>query len=200
MVPQFMASRVRRTIEGTSPALRAAIAGVLAVLVLSALSPPGSAIANGAATEVFRGRQAGYEMALGVLPDPPKLGHVHFSVTLADAETSVAIDDAEVTIVAHDEAGEPTYQARALNTPQEPLFYEANITFKAWGSYGLEVSVDSPGLGPTVFSVPLEIEPQSIAAAPEGSLVFLGLFLVLVGGAVYVWYSARRQRRRSQSA
>ena len=132
-------------------------------------------------------------MGLAVLPYPPKVGHVHFSITLSDAETSLDVTDAEVTIVANDEGGEPTYQARALNTPQEPRFYTTNISFRAAGSWSLEVRVDSPRLGATTFSVPMEVEIQSIAAAPEGTLVFIGLMVVLVGGATYVWYSARRR-------
>ena len=132
-------------------------------------------------------------MGLAVLPYPPKVGHVHFSITLSDVETSSDVTDAEITIVANDEGGEPAYQALALNTPQEPRFYEANISFRAAGSWSLEVRVDSPRLGATTFSVPMEVEIQSIAAAPEGTLVFIGLMIVLVGGATYVWYSARRR-------
>ena len=190
-----MASRVKSRSQGPGSAGRQAgvVAAAVALLTVLALGLPDSAQAQVEATEIFRHRQGGYEMGLAVLPYPPKVGHVHFSITLSDVETSSDVTDAEITIVANDEGGEPAYQALALNTPQEPRFYEANISFRAAGSWSLEVRVDSPRLGATTFSVPMEVEIQSIAAAPEGTLVFIGLMIVLVGGATYVWYSARRR-------
>ena len=190
-----MASRVKSRSQGPGSAGRQAgvVAAAVALLTALALGLPDSAQAQVEATEIFRHRQGGYEMGLAVLPYPPKVGHVHFSITLSDVETSSDVTDAEITIVANDEGGEPAYQALALNTPQEPRFYEANISFRAAGSWSLEVRVDSPRLGATTFSVPMEVEIQSIAAAPEGTLVFIGLMIVLVGGATYVWYSARRR-------
>ncbi len=190
-----MASRVKSRSQGPSSAGRQAgvVAAAVALLTALALGLPDSARAQVEAKEIFRHRQGGYEMGLAVLPYPPKVGHVHFSITLSDVETSSDVTDAEITIVANDEGGEPAYQALALNTPQEPRFYEANISFRAAGSWSLEVKIDSPRLGATTFSVPMEVEIQSIAAAPEGTLVFIGLMIVLVGGAAYVWYSARRR-------
>ena len=195
-----MASRGKSRSEGPGSAGRQAgvVAAAVALLTALALGLPDSARAQVEATEIFRHRQGGYEMGLAVLPHPPKVGHVHFSITLSDVETSSDVTHAEITIVANDEGGEPAYQALALNTPQEPRFYEANISFRAAGSWSLEVSVDSPRLGATTFSVPMEVEVQSIAAAPEGTLVFIGLMVVLVGGAAYVWYSARRRTQQSE--
>ena len=167
---------------------------VLALLAVVSLGLAGGVEGSGP-TEVFRHRQGGYEMALSVLPYPPKVGHVHLSVTLRDVAQASDVTDAEVTIVANDEAGEPTYQVRALNTPQEPLFYVGNIIFKAAGSWTMEVRVDSPELGPMSFEAPLEVEVQSIEASRGGALLFAGVLAVLVGGAAYVWYSAKRRQQ-----
>ena len=140
-------------------------------------------------------------MGLAVLPYPPKVGHVHFSITLSDAETSLDVTDAEVTIVANDEGGEPTYQARALNTPQEPRFYDDEHQLQGSGKLVTGGEGRQPRSGRhDLQRVPLEIEMQSIAAAPEGTLVFIGLMIVLVGGATYVWYSARRRTQGAYEA
>ena len=57
------------------------------------------------------------------------------------------------------------------------------------------IQVRSERLGEATVEVPLKIEEQRITPGSSGTWVFLGLLVVLAGGATYVWYSARRQRR-----
>ena len=96
-----MASRVKSRSQGPGSAGRQAgvVAAAVALLTVLALGLPDSAQAQVEATEIFRHRQGGYEMGLAVLPYPPKVGHVHFSITLSDVETSSDVTDAEITIV-----------------------------------------------------------------------------------------------------
>ena len=66
----------------------------VAVAVLAALAmvaTAGPAWAGGDVAEIFRGRAGAYEITVGVLPEEPALGRVHFSVTVSDAETSQPI-------------------------------------------------------------------------------------------------------------
>ena len=171
-------------------------------LLLSALSaiallvPAGLALANGSGVEIFRGRDGSYEVAVSILPADPVIGTVHFSIIPLDASTSLPVTDAEVTIVAHDEGGEPRFRARALNTPDSPQFYDANITFDSAGAWTLLVEVRNDDLGEAAVTVPLRVEERALTPGAAGSLVLLGAVVVLVGGALYIWFDIRRRRAR----
>ena len=174
----------------------------MAVVVLAAaiaLASSASVSADGQAVEIFRDRAGPYDVVVGVRPETPRVGPVHFSITLTDAATSLQVSDAEVTIIANDELGQPTFQARALNTPKSPQLYEANISFESAGAWTVQVQVLNARLGPAAFSFPLAVEPLSIGPESGGALVLLGVIVVLIGGASYVWYGARRQRRKGPS-
>ena len=170
----------RRTVSATAVAI---------LFAVMALASSASVSADGDVVEVFRDRAGPYEVVVGVLPETPRVGPVHFSITLTDAATSLLVNEAEITIVASDELGQPAYQTRALNTPRSPQSYEANISF----------GVLTARLGPATFSFPLEVDVLSIAPVTGGALVLLGVIIVLIVGTLYVWYSARRQRRRGRA-
>ena len=175
---------------------------LMAVVILAtamALGSSATASAHGDAVEIFRDRAGPYDVVVGVLPETPRVGPVHFSITLTDTATSLQVNDAEVTIIANDERGRPTFQARALNTPQSPQLYEANISFESAGVWTVEVQVLTARLGLTTFSFPIDVGPLAIGPVTGGAVVLLGVIVVLIGGASYVWYSARRQRRKGRS-
>jgi len=155
--------------------------------------------ADGHALEIFRDQAGPYEVTVSVQPVMPRVGPVHFLVTLTDAATALQANDAKVTILASHEPTQLAYWTRALNTPQSPQLYEANISFQAAGVWTLEVEVLTDGLGPATFSVPLEVDVLAITPATGGALVLLGVVVILVGGSAFIWYSARRQRRKGQA-
>ena len=176
-------------------AVNALLVALGLLVALTAAMPIGRASANGGAAEIFRGRAGSYEIVVAILPEKPVVGTVHFSVTLRDIRTSEPVTDAEVDIVAHDPSGQPMYQARALNTPGSPQRYEANISFESPGTWTLAVAVQSERLGSGEVTVPLEVEERAIGPGQVGSVVWLVVVAVLVGGAVYVWHSSRRAQR-----
>lgn len=172
------------------------VLGALVLLgALLTLAPFESVSANGHAVEIFRGNEGSYEIIVRILPEEPVVGTVHFSITPLDAVTLLPVTDSEILIVANDSGGEPTYQARALNTPKSPQDYEANISFESAGRWTLEIEVKSDDLGEATVTVPLNVGKQSIPPSGWGAIVLLAVVAVLVGGAIYVWHSGRRQRR-----
>ena len=164
-------------------------------LALAAALGLGTIWANGGAVEIFRGNQGPYELVVGVLPEEPAVGTVHLSVTPLDALSSRIVTDAEILVVANDPEGDPTYQARALNTPASPQVYETNITFESPGAWTLLVTVENQALGQTTFTIPLAIAPPAIPSGRSGTYVFVGIMVVLIAGGLWVWHSGRRQRR-----
>ena len=159
------------------------------------MAEAGPLSANGGTLEIFRGRGGSYEVVVGILPERPVVGTVHFSITPLDVSSSLPVTDAQILIIASDPRGEPTYQTRALNTPDSPQYYEANITFESPGRWELLVEVQSDQLGETTVTVPLELGEPPFTPSAAGAVVFFVLVLVLIGGSVYVWHSGRRQRR-----
>ena len=172
---------------------------ITAFAALLLLQPAGQLFGNGDTVEIYRGRQGSYEIIVGILPGEPRLGTVHFSITPLDFATLLPVADAEIIIVAKDQQGMPIYQARALNTPEFPQYYDANITFESAGFWTMVVDVSEDELGEATVQIALAVEVQSIGAGKYGGLVFLIVFLVLIGGALYVWYSSRRLRRKTDS-
>ena len=156
---------------------------------------PRPAAANGGAVEIFRAKEGRYEIIVGIQPERPVVGSVHISVTPLDASTSLVVTGAVVVIVAHDERDKPVYQARAVNVPSAPQYYDANITFETPGAWTLMLSVRSQKLGEVTVLVPLTVRERPIPPGMAGTVVLLVVVAILVGGVLYVWRSARRRPR-----
>ena len=156
--------------------------------------------ANGDSVEIYRGRGGAYEITVGVLPEDTAVGAVHFSVTISDAQTSRPVTDAEVTLVALNDSGREVYQARAVNTPIQPVYYDANITFESAGAWTIRVDVETPELGQGSVDVPLEVREPLLTPGTAGTFLFLGVIVVLVGGGIYVWRASKRALRDRDTA
>ena len=150
---------------------------------------------NGESFEIYEGRAGAYTITVGVLPEDTAVGAVHFSVTISDTETSRPITDAEVTLVALNDAGREVYQARALNTPVQPVYYDANITFESAGAWTIRVDVDSHDLGQASVDVPLQVREPALTPGATGTLLFFAVIAVLVGGGIYIWRASKRALR-----
>ena len=178
----------------TAAILVSVIAMLAWAMAAAWVTGPVSAQAEVEPRELFRGRSGPYEIIVGILPNLPLVGTIHFLVTAIDTSTRENVADARVLIVAIDEDGVPSQQSLAVNTPRSPDFYEANLTFEDPGKWNLRVDVTSERLGEASFDVPLEVRPKNRSAAPSGTILFTGVVLVLVVGTLYLWYSARRSR------
>ena len=174
----------------------------LAVVVLALLaSAAPAAFANGAGAEIFRGVEGPFQLVVRVQPEEPALGAVHLTFEPTNAATSDPVEDAMIGVLAKDAEGAERYQVRAVNTPGERQYYDANITFHEAGEWTLVVDVEQPGTGSATFDVPMTVAPQLIPArAVAGTLVFVLISAALVGGVVLLWFQSRRAlARREQS-
>ena len=184
------------------PSAYAVLVSLLALLVWAvapAWAPsPASAQTEVEPRELFRGRSGPYEIVIGIRPNLPLVGTIHFLVTPLDPVAQEIVPDARVLIVAFDEDGVPGYQSLAVNTVRSPNLYEANINFENPGKWDLRVDVRSDRLGEASFDVPLEVRPTNPTASRSGGILFVGVLLVIVGGTIYVAYTARRARRHAQ--
>lgn len=177
------------------------IAVILSLAVIGVQAAPGlagRALAHGEAErlELFRGQDGLYQIIVEVQPQNPTIGMLHFSVTPLDIETMLPVDDAFITVIAITEQGKPAFQAPALPAPDSPLYYDANINFTVSGAWSLMVKVESERLGEAEVIMPLDIGVSPFPSGGEGTVVYVIMLAILVGGIAYVWYSARRKLKQ----
>ena len=157
----------------------------------------GHSLANGESVEIFRGREGAYELIVGVQPETPVVGAIHFTITPLDIETSLPVVHAEINVVAHDPDGNPAYRVRAVNTPLAVQYYDANMTVHSPGAWTLAVEVSSDRLGRATFTVPVKVGPGPVASSLAGTVVWLAVVTVLATGATVLWLRTRKRLLRA---
>ena len=170
------------------------------LLAIFAAAVPAGARAHGEGAVVFEGTDGDFEVTVRVLPDPPAVGSVHFTVTPFDPENKGLILGAEVTLILIDTQGVEVYQTRAVNSPMELEFYDANVLIEEAGHWTLRVELLHEDRGSATFNVPLAIIEPALPASGAAGYVFLGVFLFLMGGAVYLWFRSNQAVRRRMGA
>ncbi len=165
----------------------------LLLMLLSGVRP---AVGHERAVEIFREVDGQFEIVVAALPENPKVGIVHFSVTPLEAATGAVVSDANVTLTVRRGPDRRPILARAVNTPAAPQYYDANITFATAGDWSMTVEVRSDELGEANAVWPLRVDEQRITPNSAGGYVLLGIVILLVGGSVHLWLSSRRARAR----
>ncbi len=176
---------------------------VLAIVLVSTLlgllsSTQDGALANGAARAVVKNRLVGpYELQVGILPGNPKVGNLHLSILVKDAESKAVITTGKVTVTGRGPEGATNVgPVEAVHTLESPQFYDVNITLDMVGRWVLDLRVES-SLGEESLEVPLEVT--------EGGGISLALIaavaIALLTLAVWIWgrMSIRRRRRRQRA-
>ena len=153
-------------------------------------------------------RPAGdFQVAMRWLPPAPQVGYVNVAIRPTLAANGEPVTDARVIVVAErslvvggESVVEPEFEVVAVNTPNSPTIYRANMKFEEAGNWVLHTRIDSPTAGETDFRAPIVVLPAPIEPGSGGGWVFLGIFIVLVGGAAYLIWSSGRARAARQAA
>ena len=171
---------------------------LVGLLSIIGMTFPGVALAQGVESEEFLGEVGPYEIRVSAVLSNLSIGQVLFYVTILEAATGLPVPDARVVLRSfHDEDGAQGW-ANALNTPDTPDLYEARMILRSSGTWRVSVDVDSP-LGQEIVPV-VSLDVPSPRRYSDGTLVFAGVFLVLVLGVGYVWWSARRANRQRSAS
>ena len=121
-------------------------------------------------------------------------GFLQLSVLVRNAATGEPVPDARVVLITrHSKDGYEGW-ATALNSPVLPEQYDVRLNLDSTGEWVISVDIESP-LGQAGGEI-TTVEVPALQRYTSGSLVFFGVFAVLVGGVAYVWWSVRRDRRR----
>jgi hypothetical protein len=150
---------------------------------------------------IFRSEQDPYMVTVQMIPSVPAAGTVHFIVTPELSLDGAAVTNAIVLVVVDDEEGVPAFQSLALNAPDQPRQYSANLLIPRAGEWTVRVNVQVDG-NELELQLPLTvIDRASTGGEMAGTIAFLVVLAVLVGGGGFVALSIRRrQRRRNESA
>ena len=175
----------------------ACVAVALALVIVStALALPHEARAQ--SDETFQPlfiREAGpFDVAMSWVPPSPQVGIINIGVKPTLLSDGSPVTDARITLVAETEPEHPEFEVVAVNTPSDPEVYRANLKFEEAGNWVVHVKIDSPTAGQADFRSPLVILPAPIEPGAGGAWVFLGIFLVLAAGSVYVVMAIRKSQ------
>ena len=86
------------------------------------------------------------------------------------------------------------FEVVAVNSPESPTVYRANMKFEEAGNWVLHIQIDSPTAGRADFRAPIVTLPPPIEPGLEGGWVLLGIVIALTAGSVYLVISSRRAR------
>jgi hypothetical protein len=128
----------------------------------------------------------------------PDSGIVLVTATVTERATNAPVSDAKVRILRARAGADDQRWTFATLAPQIPGRYEARLGLEGTGTWNLSVEVIGP-LGRVTESLP-STTVQERQTSLAGVVVFVIVFVVLVLGAVYVWWSARRELRKREAA
>ena len=168
-------------------------AALIVVVVTIALTSPRHAAAQSDETfqPLFKREAGPFDVAMSWVPPSPQVGIINIGVKPALLSDGSSVTDARITLVAESEPEHPEFEVVAVNTPNDPEVYRANLKFEEAGNWVVHVKIDSPTAGQADFRSPLVILPAPIEPGAGGAWVFLGIFLVLTAGSVYIVMAIR---------
>ena len=167
---------------------------VLAVLLWSATTP-----VMAQEQEAREIQQIAGPYDIGVLTERSNLsvGRARFIITVNGLDSGEPVTGAEIVIRIKHQADGTEGWAAAYGVPKFPGIYHAQTRFDSPGFYLISIEVQGPLGKGTVLVEPLHV--PDLRGYSSGSFVFVGLTLVLVAGAAWVWWSAARQKKRRES-
>ena len=122
------------------------------------------------------------------------LGQARFFITVLDVATAKPVTDARVMVRLKGSLNDTQGWATALYVPGQPEHYEARIVLDAPGTWKVAVEVTSSLGREEIVASTLEV--PDTRSYTSGSIVFAGVFVLLLLGAGYVWWSVRRAQRQ----
>ena len=182
---------------------RYSIAGTLALLLLAVVmaelqAGPVQAQAQESGTKEVQVRAGPYDINVVSALSNLSLGQARFFITILDVTTGKPVTDARVLVRLKGSLNDTQGWATALYVPGEPDHYEARIVLDTPGTWKVAVEVTSSLGREEIVASTLEI--PTTRSYTSGSIVFAGVFVVLLLGAGYIWWSVRRAQRRRLGA
>ena len=135
-----------------------------------------------------------YQIGFGSVPNPPRVGAIHVSVTVSALKTENPIQDPEVLIQAFgpNVEGDITAPIQAVRQSSLESIYEANTDVDSVGPWTFMVTVRS-GLGDSSANFVLDVQPSNPFLSIM-SWVTVTIFVALVVLGIYPLIASRMAR------
>ncbi len=181
------------------PSIKLRIIGLSALtLVLLLMAPLSSAAAqeeDQRGVNVIAGPHA---VRVVVVNSNLAAGFVKMVLFVTNADTGEPVPDAKVVILSKSEEEDFEGWATALNSPSMPERYDVRMNLGSTGEWVIGVDVSSSlGQG---GATALTLEVPAFRRYTSGSIVFFGVFAVMILGTVYLIWSTRRTNRLRREA
>ncbi len=131
-------------------------------------------------------------------PSGLSLGTIDYIITLAEPVTAQPITDARVLIKAVPAEGGQQGVAIALNRPADPGTYSAKVELDQPGVWRMSIDISNPQ-GHVEIEAPSQVVPHP-RQSTAGGLVFVGAFVFIALGALYVTWTVRRTQKNKESS
>lgn len=176
------------------PVNHLSIAMVLTIFAVLLLSPPPTLRAQEQRAWEIQQTTGPYDVRVLTERSFLSVGRARFIITINDRATGEPVEGVEIVIrIKYQKDGTEGWAA-AFSVPRFPGTYNAQVKFDSSGFYLLSIEIEGPlGVG-NVLLEPMNI--PEVRGFTSGSFVFMGLTLVLLSGAGYLWWSAVRQNKR----
>jgi len=175
--------------------VRTSIVGLLIAVVsaLFAVAVPSLVRAHGSGVELNRREFAGpYEVALGIVPDPPLIGELAVTLAVIELDTRTVVIGADVTLTARGPHSTIIGPLKVEPDPDDPSFYDLRTTLGEEGVWIFTVEVSAPpGKGSADFAI--EIKSSSSITVIITLSTFLA-FVVILGLSMRAVFGERGQR------
>ena len=173
--------------------------GLLAVVISAqfAMTAPSLVRAHGSGVELNKREFAGpYEVALGVVPDPPALGEMAMTVAVIELQTRTVVIRADVTMTATGPDSTVIGPLKVETDPADPSFYDLRTTLDKEGIWIFTVDVDAPA-GPGSADFTIEVKKSSSITGIITLLTLLA-FAVILGLSVRAFLGQRGERGKGR--
>ena len=128
----------------------------------------------------------------------PSLQSVQFIVLVRDANSGTPVPDAKVTVHTSRQSSDEAGYAHA--SPVGPGVYFATVKMDSPGVWDTVLDIEEPG-GDSHPVDGFQFNVISPTTNPEAGYVFIGVAVILAGGAGYlVWRIRRNQRQRAEGS
>lgn len=125
-------------------------------------------------------------------------GFLQMALFITDSNTRETVSDARVILKANNDGQGYEGWGTAHNSPANPQRYDARMNLGSTGEWTIDVDVKS-SLGQGATNA-LTLEVPALNRYTDGSLVFFGIFAVMMLGVIYIIWSVKRDNRRRRLA
>jgi hypothetical protein len=124
-------------------------------------------------------------------------GFIQLAFLVTDAGTGETVPDARVIMKATNDEEEYEGWGSAHNSPGNLQRYDGRMNLSSTGEWIIDIDVSSSlGQG---GATALTMEVPALNRYTDGSLVFFGIFGVMMLGVAYLFWSVKRQNRQRQA-